>query len=76
MPMSPEEFYAHVMKAADAGGRLPLSRMTGWDVFPFEHDRGSAGAGRGPVNELHRRPATRKMRLWGLTGPRSTACAR
>jgi hypothetical protein len=34
--MSPEEFYAHIMKAADAGGRLPLSRMTGWDVFPFE----------------------------------------
>jgi hypothetical protein len=24
------------MKAADVGGRLPLSRMSGWDVFPFE----------------------------------------
>jgi hypothetical protein len=36
--MSPEEFYAHAMRAADAGGRLPLSRMTAWDVFPFEHD--------------------------------------
>jgi diadenosine tetraphosphate (Ap4A) HIT family hydrolase len=36
MPMSPEEFYAHAMQAADAEGRLPLSRMTGWDVFPFE----------------------------------------
>jgi hypothetical protein len=36
MPMSPGEFYAHAMKAADADGRLPLSRMTGWDVFPFE----------------------------------------
>jgi hypothetical protein len=36
MPMSPEEFYAHVMRAADADGRLPLSRMTAWDVFPFE----------------------------------------
>jgi hypothetical protein len=36
MPMSPEEFYAHAMEAADADGRLPLSRMTGWDVFPFE----------------------------------------
>ena len=34
--MSPEEFYAHAMKAADAEGRLPLSRMTAWDVFPFE----------------------------------------
>jgi hypothetical protein len=36
--MSPEEFYAHAMRAADAEGRLPLSRMTAWDVFPFEHD--------------------------------------
>ena len=34
--MSPEEFYAHAMRAADAEGRLPLSRMTAWDVFPFE----------------------------------------
>jgi hypothetical protein len=38
MPMSPQEFYAHAMRAADAGGRLPLSRMTAWDVFPFEHN--------------------------------------
>jgi hypothetical protein len=34
--MSPEELYAHAMRAADAQGRLPLSRMTAWDVFPFE----------------------------------------
>jgi hypothetical protein len=34
--MSPEEFYAHAMRAADTQGRLPLSRMTAWDVFPFE----------------------------------------
>jgi diadenosine tetraphosphate (Ap4A) HIT family hydrolase len=36
MPMSPQEFYAHAIQAADAEGRLPLSRVTGWDVFPFE----------------------------------------
>jgi hypothetical protein len=36
MPMSPEEFYTHAMRAADAEGRLPLSRMTSWEVFPFE----------------------------------------
>jgi len=36
MPMGPEEFYAHAMRSADGEGRLPLSRMTGWDVFPFE----------------------------------------
>jgi hypothetical protein len=36
MPMSPEDFYAHAMRTADANGRLPLSRMTGWETFPFE----------------------------------------
>src|ERR1700727_375586 len=36
MPMSPQEFYAHAMSKADAEGRLPLSQMTGWDIFPFE----------------------------------------
>ncbi|HEY3735547.1 MAG TPA: hypothetical protein VGL63_16685 [Streptosporangiaceae bacterium] len=36
MPMTSEEFYAHAMQSADAEGRLPLSRMTAWDVFPFE----------------------------------------
>jgi hypothetical protein len=36
MLMSPEVFYAHAMRAADAEGRLPLARMTGWEVFPFE----------------------------------------
>ena len=36
MPLSPDEFYAHAMASADPEGRLPLSRMTGWEVFPFE----------------------------------------
>jgi hypothetical protein len=36
--MTPEEFYAHAMLAADGEGRLPLSRMSGWEVFPFEPD--------------------------------------
>jgi diadenosine tetraphosphate (Ap4A) HIT family hydrolase len=36
MPMSPEDFHAYAMQAADAEGRLPLSRMTGWEIFPFE----------------------------------------
>lgn len=36
--MTPEDFYARAMQAADAEGRLPLSRMTAWDVFPFEPD--------------------------------------
>jgi len=38
MATSPEQFYARAMSAADADGRLPLSRMAGWEVFPFERD--------------------------------------
>lgn len=38
MAMTPEEFYAHALAAADAERRLPLSRMTGWDISPFEQD--------------------------------------
>jgi hypothetical protein len=36
MPLSPEEFYNHAIAAADDEQRLPLSRMTGWDISPFE----------------------------------------
>ena len=36
MPLSADQFHARVVRAADAEGRLPLSRMTGWEVFPFE----------------------------------------
>jgi diadenosine tetraphosphate (Ap4A) HIT family hydrolase len=38
MPLSPQEFHARAMRSAAADGRLPLSRMTGWEVFPFEPD--------------------------------------
>lgn len=36
MALDPDEFYAHAMSAADHEHRLPLSRMTYWDIFPFE----------------------------------------
>lgn len=36
MPLTPDEFYDHAVAAADDELRLPLSRMTGWDVSPFE----------------------------------------
>ncbi|HEX4087439.1 MAG TPA: hypothetical protein VHZ33_01920, partial [Trebonia sp.] len=36
--MTPQEFYAHALTATDEEGRLPLSRMAGWEVFPFEQD--------------------------------------
>jgi diadenosine tetraphosphate (Ap4A) HIT family hydrolase len=38
MALRPEEFYEHAVAAADSEGRLPLSRMTGWDISPFEQD--------------------------------------
>jgi diadenosine tetraphosphate (Ap4A) HIT family hydrolase len=38
MPLSPDDFYAHALAAADDEQRLPLSRMTGWDISPFEAD--------------------------------------
>jgi diadenosine tetraphosphate (Ap4A) HIT family hydrolase len=38
MPLSPDEFYANALTAADAEGRMPLSRLTAWDIFPFEPD--------------------------------------
>ncbi len=38
MALPPDEFYAHAIAAADAQRRLPLARMTGWDISPFEPD--------------------------------------
>lgn len=38
MAMTPEEFYEHALAIADAEQRLPLSRMTGWDISPFDQD--------------------------------------
>jgi hypothetical protein len=36
MALRPDEFYAHAVAAADSARRLPLARMTGWDISPFE----------------------------------------
>lgn len=38
MALSPEEFYDHAIAAADDGQRLPLARMTEWDISPFEQE--------------------------------------
>lgn len=38
MALQPDEFYQHALVAADEEHRLPLSRMTGWEVSPFEPD--------------------------------------
>jgi hypothetical protein len=36
MAMTPDEFYEHAIAVADSERRLPLSRMTGWEISPFE----------------------------------------
>lgn len=36
MALRPEEFYEHALAAADGDRRLPLARMTEWDICPFE----------------------------------------
>jgi diadenosine tetraphosphate (Ap4A) HIT family hydrolase len=38
MALSPEEFYHRAVAAADDDRRLPLSRMTEWDISPFEQE--------------------------------------
>ena len=38
MPLSPDEFHAHALTVADEEQRLPLSRMTMWEISPFEPD--------------------------------------
>lgn len=38
MALRPDEFYDHAIAAADSERRLPLARMTGWDISPFEPD--------------------------------------
>jgi hypothetical protein len=36
--LRPDEFYDHALAAADDERRLPLARMTGWEISPFEPD--------------------------------------
>jgi hypothetical protein len=38
MPLSPDDFYAHARDAANSEGRLPLARMTEWEISPFEKE--------------------------------------
>jgi hypothetical protein len=38
MALTPEQFYEQALEVADSDNRLPLSRMTGWEVSPFEQD--------------------------------------
>jgi diadenosine tetraphosphate (Ap4A) HIT family hydrolase len=47
--LSPDKFYEHALATADDEGRLPLSRMTGWDISPFEQDGLRVASLRPPV---------------------------
>lgn len=38
MAMTPDEYYAHVIAACDENGRLPLARMTEWEISPFQEE--------------------------------------
>ncbi|MCM4075958.1 hypothetical protein [Paractinoplanes hotanensis] len=49
MALRPDEFYAHALEAADDQRRLPLARMTGWDISPFTPDGLSVSPLREPV---------------------------
>ena len=36
MALDPDEFHAHALAASDEEQRLPLARMTMWEISPFE----------------------------------------
>jgi diadenosine tetraphosphate (Ap4A) HIT family hydrolase len=36
MALTPEQFHRRALDVADSDGRLPLARMTDWDISPFE----------------------------------------
>ena len=49
MALTPDEFYEHALAAADAEQRLPLAKMTYWDIFPFDEDGLTVARLRPPV---------------------------
>lgn len=38
MALRPDELHRHAMSAADAEGRLPLTRLAAWELGPFERE--------------------------------------
>jgi hypothetical protein len=49
MALRPEDFYDHARAAADSELRLPLTRLTRWDISPFERQGLKAAPLRPPV---------------------------
>ncbi|SCE64193.1 HIT family protein [Micromonospora mirobrigensis] len=55
MALSPDEFHQHALSAADDERRLPLARMTGWEISPFEQQGLRVTPLRPPVLPEHAR---------------------
>jgi hypothetical protein len=55
MALRPDEFYDHALEAADTERRLPLARMTGWEISPFEPEGLRVSPLRPPVLPEHAR---------------------
>lgn len=53
MAMSADDFYKHALASADSEGRLSLSRMTEWDISPFDADGLRVARLRPPVLPEH-----------------------
>ncbi len=67
MALSPEQFYEHALASADQDRRLPLAKMTYWDIFPFDEE----GLKVAPLNP----PVPEKARN-GEGGQDCSSCAR
>jgi hypothetical protein len=69
MALRPDEFYDHARAAADSAGRLPLARMTDWEISPFEPAGLTVAPLRPPVLP---EPGTAKMRPTAAPATRGT----
>ena len=89
MALPPDDFYRLAVASADGEHRLPLARMTGWDISPFEPDGLRVAPLRPPVlpesarpakirrTAVHAAPGTKgsgSMTLGGLAGSRTPVC--
>ncbi len=68
MALSPDRFYEHALAAADDEHRLPLARMTEWEITPFEQE--------GLRVSALRRPLLPEPARHGVDPAECSACAR
>jgi diadenosine tetraphosphate (Ap4A) HIT family hydrolase len=67
--MTPEEFYAHALTAADSEGRLPIPDQAGWEIFPFEPDSLTVKALEPPVLPEPPRSGEGDQPCWRCANP-------